>query len=295
MDASFFSECPSDLLRLKISRVLFQIRGGIHKSKIKGEGPEFKGFRPWDSADNPARINYPASFKLSPNLDELVVRTSYGEKKISIVTILDARITMGVPQTKFEHAGELFWLFALSAFKELDRFRTIVIFENALADSGWIFSEANLAEFLIQEVINRDPNLSLPEKEKNPIALLADVRLCDALLVVISDFCNPWEEEIDALEWLGMQARNIQGMFLAIDEWSDVKFSGYGTDVIDPRTGVVRRMSYFDLKEVASASQERFISIGDKLLLHPVSFFSIPLIQDPIAAFLRASIGSEIE
>ena len=116
MGVSFFSEKPSELLKLKIERALFQIRDGIHKSKVRGEGPEFRGFKPWDPSDNPARIDYPASYKTSPELDEVVVRTSYGEKRISVVVILDLRITMGFPLRKLEHATALFWLFALSAF-----------------------------------------------------------------------------------------------------------------------------------------------------------------------------------
>ena len=73
MGVSFFSEKPSELLKLKIERALFQIRDGIHKSKVRGEGPEFRGFKPWDPSDNPARIDYPASYKTSPELDEVVV------------------------------------------------------------------------------------------------------------------------------------------------------------------------------------------------------------------------------
>lgn len=295
MDASFFPEKPSELLRLKIERVLFQIRGGIHKSKVKGEGPEFRGFRPWDPSDNPARINYPASYKISPELDEIVVRTSHGEKRISVVAILDWRVTMGYPLRKLEHAAALFWLFALSAFKEQDRFRAIVVLDDSLVDSGWILGENALEGFWEEVLVQREPDAAILHQGIGPVSLLAESRLGDAFLAVISDFCAPWDKEIEALDWLGMRARNVKGVLIALDEWLGFESGGYGVDLRDPRTGAVCRMSPENIRAAVRNSERRLTALEERISHHPISLFRIPLICDPIAEFLRVSMGLEID
>ena len=295
MVASFFPERPSEFLRLKIERALFQIRDGIHKSRVKGEGPEFRGFKLWDPSDNTARIDYAASYKVSPELDEVVVRTSYGEKRISVVVILDLRVTMGFPLQKLEHTVALFWLFALSAFKKQDRFRTIAVFDDSLVDSGWIFGESALEGFLEQEVAGYAPGAESLYQGIRPISLLADSHLGDAFLIVISDFCASWDEEIEALDYLDMSGRNIRGVFIALDEWSGLKYNGYSIDIRDPRSKAIYSIGSEDVKIILEASEKQFSSLEENISHYPVSFFKIPLICDPIAEFLRVSMGIEID
>lgn len=294
MDVSFFSARPSVLLRLQIKRVLAQIRGGVHRSRVGGDGLEFRTFRPWAPGDSPSRINYPASFKASPDLDELVVRATYGEKRISIIAIVDARKTMMSPSEKLLHVGSLFWLFALSAFQELDRFRAVFIFDGALVDSGWISKESKLEEFLDQDITEHRTHASFL-REQNPISLLVDERLHDALLVVFSDFCASWEKEITALPLLGAEENNIRSIFCAMDEWAGATSLGYSITIRDPRTGAIRLMTDADIKETAHVVDKSFLCLSRELDQHAASFVRIPLIHDPITSFCRAALGLEIE
>ncbi len=294
MNSSFFSARPSETLRLKIGRVLAQIRGGVHKSRVAGHGPDFRGFRTWVPGDNPARINYPASLKISPDLDELVVNTSYGEKRISVVVALDARRTMLIPPLKLKQAGDLFWLFALSAFRELDRFRAVIMLDDAVLDSGWILSEAKLEEFLDEEVFERRSGLQLPHGG-NLISAIGDIGLRDASLVVISDFCGGWKEEIARIDQLEMDEDNIRGTFIAINEWADVGTCGYGIEAADPLTGRVLRMSGRDLFRAAELSSDFFASLERELVRHPIFFTQVPLLQDPIAIFCQSTFDLKID
>ncbi|MDO8561030.1 MAG: DUF58 domain-containing protein [bacterium] len=294
MDASFFSARPSVSLRLKIGRVLTQFRGGIHKSRVIGGGHEFRGFRPWSSDDSPSRINYPASYKLSPDLDEVVVRTSYGEKRTSVVVVFDARATMLSPSQKMVHAGSLFWLFALSAFQAHDRFRAMFMLDSGFVDSGWVSKEDNLAEFLDQDILGRRAS-ALFLRAENPLSLLVDERTRDAFLIVLSDFCTSWDKEITAFSLLGAQENNIHGAFLAMDEWAGSVSLGYSMNIRDLRTGVFHRMTSGDLDEAARAACESYLRFSRKLDQHSASFIKIPLTNDPIASFCRAALGFELK
>lgn len=294
MNSSFFSARPSEMLRLKIGRVLAQIRGGVHKSRVAGHGPDFRGFRSWVPGDNPARINYPASLKSSPDLDKLVVNTSYGEKRISVVVALDASRTMFVPPLKFKQAGDLFWLFALSTFRESDRFRAIIMLDDAFLDSGWVLSEAKLEEFLDEEVFEHRSGPQLPHGG-NLISAIGDIGLKDASLVVISDFCGGWKEEIARLDQLEMDEDNIRGTFIAINEWADVDTCGYGIEAADPLTGRVLRMSDRDFLKAAELSRDFFAALERALVRHPISFTQVPLLQDPTALFCQSAFDLEMD
>lgn len=294
MDTSFFSARPSELLKIKIGSVLAQMRGGIHKSKVAGAGLDFKGFHLWAPGDNPSRINYPASLKRSPDLDDLIVNESYGEKRISVVVILDARRSMRTPPQKLRQAGDLFWLFAFSAFKELDRFRAMVVFNGGTVDSGWLMGEAKLEEFLSEEVLNDEPTKNSLESD-NPIAILSGEGLKDTLLVAISDFCGGWTEELAELDYLAMDENSIRGTFIAVNEWADVDSCGYGVHAVDPLTGEIMLMDDRDFSRAAKAAEKFFSALAQALSAYPVFFTQVPLLHDSIEIFCESAFDLEVD
>ncbi|TSC68931.1 MAG: hypothetical protein G01um101466_255 [Parcubacteria group bacterium Gr01-1014_66] len=284
-------ERPSVLVRLEIKKVLAMFRSGIHRSLVGGAGSEFKSFRPYDPSDPLRALDTTVAARFSEHPDvEPMSRTYYAEKEITVIFMLDCGDSMNVPPRKMEHVACLVWLFALSAFRYGDRFRLIPFSQKIVRDSFWISNEGALDQFC-KEMRNSDVfSSSLPWID-NAFSYLAQLSLHDAILVIVADFCEQWEERINALRLIGTHEHNVQPMLIALDEWQGFTPSAYGAAFFDPitrRTAILDMRKQGDMARYAYQAQQRMSDIAERVRPLGISFISIPLIADPIAIVYRA-------
>lgn len=285
MRPPFSRKKPSGDLRLKISRVINSFYGGIHRSVLGGRGSEFKGLRPYDPADNPRDIDWPASAKFSERPDlEPISRTHHPERRISVVLAIDVSPSMSFPARKFESAFELLWLFLLSAFRYRDRAKIIFFGNDLLADSGWLNDES-ASEFFLEKHFRPEarglgnPFLGLTRQ-------VVEINLFDSLFVLISDFAFANANTSELFRRLDFQKRNVTSLAIFLDEWEGFDSVRHGILLKDPESektfpaDMRKNSSLSKMAEEARRSAEN-IALG----LRPAgfSFIGLPLIGDTLA------------
>lgn len=284
-------EKPSILVRLEIEKVLARFRSGIHRSLVGGSGSEFKSFRPYDPSDSLRSLDATASARFSEHPDlEPMSRTYYAEKEIATIVLLDCGDSMKIPSRKEEHAACILWLFALSTFRYGDRFRLIPFRENAILDSLWIGDGDTLEQFLREMRSSIALSFRVPWAH-DAFSYLAHLSLRDAIVVIISDFCEQWDERINALRLLGIHEHNIHPVMIALDEWHGFTCQEYGTVLHDPitdRKTTLNMRKGGDMAQYANQGRHHLLSIKESV--HPLGIPLIitPLITDPLATVYKA-------
>lgn len=291
MTASFLKG-PNANFRLEIERVKRQILSGFHRSVMGGRGIEFKGLRLHDYSEDLSRVDWMASAKISEDLDELVSRSFYAEKEISVVVLLDRESMRYLPKKK-EYALLLVWLFACSTFnpRSRDRFRLIGFSDSEIHDSAWLKSEDSFEDYLYKILNDEDQPVRRSEEISSYLRTLT---LRDAVFIFISDLCfSPMEN--DFLLGLGAAENNITVILIILNEWVGIKEYGYIVELRDPRSGKLRHFDDPALKEMQRISQERLEKIRKMAEAIPALPVEVPLISDPIGVVWRELIKLGIE
>lgn len=280
--ASFFAKKPHERLRAEINRVLRQFDGGVHRSGLIGAGVEFKGLRPYSPFDPPTAIDDLASARFSEESEfEPFSRMKYEKKQISVLVFIDVGVTMAEPPVKREYAARLFWLFALSTFsKTYDRFRTVPFSVKPLYDSDWVRSEEALEEFLARLTLERPRPKFL--RFPDIFSYCVELNLYDSLVVIISDFCWPWNNEPTALRRIGLAERNVKMLFCVLDEWEGFVSTGYGAEICDIRTGTRRYATDTELIQMKDSASRHLAAIQESIRPLGIPLLTFSLLEDPL-------------
>jgi len=281
---------PVERLPLKVRKILASIHAGAHNSLLSGKGSDFKGFRPYRSSDNPLHIDDSASERLSSMPDlEPWVRTYYAERTLHMVCILDTRPSMTAPPKKREYAGELIWIFALSAFEYRDRFRLIQFNPKGSYDSRWMGSEEQLVAYLRALSHNRTHSTRF-RKNQGMFSPLGDLQLQDTLVVGISDFTTDWEREMDFLRQLNVTKKNLRVVLCGLDEWKGFSPQSYGVTFREPGSQTFHQDDLRkggDTDRRRQAAEDRFTTLAQNARTRSVIFIPIPLLEEPVTVVRR--------
>ena len=270
--------------RLEIERVLDGFRNGIHRSVLVGLGMEFKSLHPYDpTVDAPASIDWIASARQSVDDAELVSRGYERERAISVLFLVDDGVSMQHPPKKQECAAFLLWLFAVSAFKHQDRFRSVFFSSERTVSSEWLTREESLEAFFSDEDLRRR-KMNAP-RQANLLLYLEDFRLHDALVVVVSDFWgDEWQNDAFRLRYLAFaEEKNIRMVYFALDEWSGFSPVPFSATLRNPLDGSSRLFSLRSGGEAAAqkeAQQARFIAAKKALHVADAPFIPLSILGD---------------
>lgn len=284
MRSSFLIKKPASHIRLEIEKVILQFRGGIHRSAMTGLGLEFKSVRPYDPSDSPSTIDWLVSARVSENPElEPYSRTYHPEKEIAVIVLLDESDSMYFPPKKQDQAGNLIWLFAMSAFRYNDRFRIMLFGKGDFFDSYWVNSEDSLEQFF--KLKNSFQVSDGKHKIADILNYLTTLNLHDVLILLVSDFCAEWEEEPKAIRRLDIYGNNIRMVFLALNEWKEFIPVSYGVVLRDPENGSVRQYDLrknSDFEKMAKKFDEKFLQIARSVKSSLIPVIQISLSEDPV-------------
>ena len=292
-DLGSFSR-PNALLRLKLEKVLVRFQSGIHRSAVKGSGIELKSFKPYEPSDPLQTIDAFVSARISedPEIDP-VSRVYYAEKEITTVVLLDIGDSMKIPPRKEEYANNLFWLFALSTFRYNDRLRIIPFAGTTVYDSFWIGNEGAAGQFFDSMQYTAGTTLHRVAWVTDVFSYFAHLSLRDAVVIMISDFCQWQEEKINMLKSLGLHENNIQPIMIALDEWHGFTPHGYGMtlrDTVTARTSVLDMRNRGDVAQYADRARRHLLRIKETVHSFGIPMIVTPLITDPLAIVFKTFV-----
>ncbi len=280
MDTARFFKKPAGHVRLEIGRVLAGFRVGMHRSVLNARGLEFKGLRPYDPSDSPSQIDWGASARVSEDDTELISREYEPERKLSVLCLVDASVSMDFPPKKQECAAFLVWLFASSAMKHQDGYQLVFFSPEELFASGWVTTEDGLEEF-IHDVAHPRDRKKRRLHHRDVAEFLEDIAPCDTLVVLVSDFCGEWWQTRAArLRDLLNAERNVHALYFALDEWSGFEPVPFSAHFKDPRSGFFRSFSLRNAKEVAeqqTAQRARFATVNRAVRTESTFFLPLPI------------------
>lgn len=272
---------PTAHMRLQIERVIDEFRSGIHRSAVAGVGIDFRNIRDYDPADPISRIDWSASARLSDDDSVFVVREYHPDLEIGVVCAIDVGPSMESPARKREYSEWIAWLFALSAFRYRDRFRLIFFDRTSVNSSEWGKTEEWLPDALFET------------EATDLCAHLNGLNLKNTLLVVISDFNQMSPEYIQRFRTLDYGARNIKGIFVALDEWDGFEPQWFRSSFVDAVSGAMRQLDLRRGKSAhreAEAQQQCFEQIRKTARPLGVSFIQVPLISDEPLSIVRREL-----
>lgn len=266
-------------VRIEVGKISAGFRVGVHRSIMRGRGLTFKGLKPYEDGDSLVEVDWTTSARLSYEDTELVSRIHEPERTLSVVVLLDDGISMSHPPKKQECAAFLLWLFAASAFKHQDKFRCVFFSSESPVSSEWLTREESLEEFFL--------NAEHPQYQSHHANLqlfLAELRLHDALIAVVSDFWgDEWRNDAFRFRHLASVEKNIRLAYFALDEWSGFTPVSFSAALRNPFGGSSRLFSLRSGEEAAAqreAQQSCFAAAKKALRVGGAPFIPIPIFED---------------